>query len=579
MGKDLARVQKAAFVVLAVLMVIMLWGLAVRPNVDVWQGREAAGITQVTGVERTEVPDSAAPAGAVVVYRFTLGDETPGGTCLAFELHHQYADVTIDGEVVYSLRLADGIGAATLGGNWVMVPLEQSDVGREVLVLVTPMYEDYRATKDVDFWLGAALDIYKAELKESIPELGLSLLTVLMGLILLMLAVYCLVQRVGGGEIFALGMLAVVMGLWRLSYADFASVVLQTKPVFVYYLSLAALMLCPILLMKSVKTEEKGRRLLDVACVVVAIIDIGQVALQLSGVVDLREVLKLTHITIVAAVLLIFAVTLREMKEKRRRGSVVWLIGLGMLLDLVFYYTGVGLPGLVFTLFFLLCYVVVEGVRMCMLYFDQARLLAEKEAQLAQSRFTTMMSQIRSHFIFNILNAISGMCKYDPQKADETIVCFARYLRSNIDIMQDDQAVTFHSDLRHLEDYIELEQVRFGDRIQFETDIKVETFMLPPLILQPLVENSIKHGLTPKAGGGTVKLRTWETEDAICVAVEDDGVGFDVTAGVSAKSVGLQNVRFRLEHLMHGRLEMTSEVGRGTVATVIIPKKEAEKCG
>lgn len=576
MGKDLVRVQKAAFVVLAVLMVIMLCELAVRPNVDVWQGRATQEITPVAGVERTEVVDSAAPAGALVVYRFALGEEISGGTCLAFELHHQYADVTIDGEVVYSLRPADGIEAVTLGCNWVMVPLEQSDVGREVLVLVTPMYGDWRATKDVDFWLGSALDIYKAELKASITELVLSLVTVLMGLILLVLALYCLVQRVGGGEIFALGMLAVVMGLWRLSYADFASLVLQTRPVFVYYLSLAALMLCPILLMKSVKTEEKGRRLLDVACVVVAIIDLGQVALQLAGIVDMREVLKLTHATIVVAVLMIFGVTLREM---RHRGSMVWLIGLGMLLDLVFYYTGVGLTGLVFTLFFLLCYVVVEGVRICMLYFDQARLLAEKEAQLAQSRFTTMMSQIRSHFIFNILNAISGMCKYDPQKADETIVCFARYLRSNIDIMQDDQAVTFHSDLRHLEDYIELEQVRFGDRIQFETDIKVETFMLPPLILQPLVENAIKHGLNPKAGGGTVKLRTWETEDEICVAVEDDGVGFDVTAGVSAKSVGLQNVRFRLEHLMHGRLEMTSEVGRGTVATVIIPKKEAEKCG
>lgn len=81
-----------------------------------------------------------------------------------------------------------------------------------------------------------------------------------------------------------------------------------------------------------------------------------------------------------------------------------------------------------------------------------------------------MMSQIRSHFVFNILNAISGMCKCDPQKADDTIVCFARYLRNNIDIMEDDKNIPFTTELRQLEDYIMLEQVRFSDKLEFYTD-------------------------------------------------------------------------------------------------------------
>ena len=185
-----------------------------------------------------------------------------------------------------------------------------------------------------------------------------------------------------------------------------------------------------------------------------------------------------------------------------------------------------------------------------------------------------MMSQIRSHFVFNILNAISGMCKYDPEKADNTIVCFARYLRTNINIMEEDGPVPFRTAMQHLEDYVALEQVRFGDRIRFVKDIQVDQFMLPSLILQPLVENSIKYGIKPKPEGGTVTLRTWAEEKQICISVEDDGIGFDVDKMPSSGSVGIKNVRFRLEQIMHGQLDIQSVPGKGTTVTISIPREE-----
>lgn len=194
---------------------------------------------------------------------------------------------------------------------------------------------------------------------------------------------------------------------------------------------------------------------------------------------------------------------------------------------------------------------------------------------LEQSRIVLAMSQIRAHFIFNILNAISGMCKYDPEKADATLIRFARYLRGNIDVMQEDQLEPFSASLQHLQDYIALEQIRFGDRIRFQTEISVQDFHLPPLVLQPLVENSIKHGLTPKKEGGTITLRTERREEQIIITVADDGVGFSTENAPGKGSVGLSNVRFRLKQLVDGELQMESTPGQGAVMTLTLPLERA----
>ena len=120
------------------------------------------------------------------------------------------------------------------------------------------------------------------------------------------------------------------------------------------------------------------------------------------------------------------------------------------------------------------------------------------------------------------------MCEYDPRKADETLIRFSRYLRRNIDVMQEDALETFSKSLEHLEDYIALEQIRFGGRIQFIKVLEIENFKIPPLILQPLVENSIKHGILPKSSGGRITLHTWREGENIIITITDDGVGFSM---------------------------------------------------
>ena len=114
--------------------------------------------------------------------------------------------------------------------------------------------------------------------------------------------------------------------------------------------------------------------------------------------------------------------------------------------------------------------------------------------------------------------------------------------------------------------------------MEFYTDIKEDRFMIPPLILQPVVENAIKHGISKKQSAGTIILRTYATDRDIVITVEDDGVGFDVRELLKEKSVGIRNIRFRLHHLVNGTLDIESEIGKGTIVTITIPRKEAEAC-
>ena len=196
----------------------------------------------------------------------------------------------------------------------------------------------------------------------------------------------------------------------------------------------------------------------------------------------------------------------------------------------------------------------------------------ELEQELKMSRIVLATSQIRSHFIFNVLNAISGMCKYDPRLADETIVRFARYLRSNVDVLGNDALTPVSTELRHVDDYICLEQMRFGSKIEFIAEMETEDFPVPPLILQPLVENAVKHGILPKKRDGMIRLRVFSDGDSNVITIIDDGVGFDVEKPLREGAVGLENVRFRLETMVHGALEIRSEQGVGTTVTITIPR-------
>ena len=466
-----------------------------------------------------------------------------------------------------------------------MIPLHREDVGKEVRVVLTPLYSDYQ-DKTPDFLLGSELAIYKAYFYQALPEMALSLCVVLAGLFLLCMAVYNSIRQDTVFRLYMLSLLAISAGLWRVTYGRFAYLLFANHTVLVYYISIISLMLVALAMLNCVELSEgqEGHKAIRVCSLIYCVVFVGQFLLQLAGVLDLRQMLKATHAAIIvsAAALCFSGVSawIRRLRRSDRTagGNYSLLLGIGAITDLLLHYFAETSVGMLFTLGAILCYSMLEGIRMLIRYTEQKNELEEMHTQLTLSRTTTMMSQIRSHFVFNILNAISGMCKYDPEKADDTVVRFARYLRNNIDIMEHDKNIPFAADLRQLEDYVMLEQVRFGDKLEFYTDVETDQFMIPPLILQPVVENAIKHGISKKQSDGTIILRTRDAGENIVITVEDDGVGFDTQELSKEKSVGLKNIRFRLHHLVNGTLDIASEEGKGTIVTITIPKKEDESC-
>lgn len=583
MDKRCKRIQTLLLAVTGVLMGVLLLYLAVTPNVEVRQSRRAEGYEAVEEVAYREVEDASAPTGMVREFRFVLDEAIACDTSLIFKFSHQRAAVYLDGEEVYALTTSPAMPLVrTPGVSWAMIPLYREDAGKEVRVVLTPVYENYQS-QDISFYLGSKLGVYADQLVSSLPEMLLSFVDVLAGLSLLGAAAYFSLHKVGGEGFSALGMLAVSLGLWNFTQTSFAPLIMQEKSVFIYYVSLVMLMASVAPLIQSIRISGKrfsGRLLRDWG-LVCGVLCLGQLVIQLLGVLDLRQMLKVTHAMIlVSALVLILSSflewrSIRMQEGKKREANGLWMLGLGAVLDMAVYYLRGGSSGLLFVLIAILCFVLKEGIGLFFSYMRQKQELEEKEIQLTLSRTAAMMSQIRSHFVFNILNAISGMCKYDPEKADETVVRFARYLRNNIDMMEDDKPLLFSTELGRLEDYVVLEQVRFGDKITFLADIQAEDFTIPPLILQPVVENAIKHGISKKQTGGTVTLRTWEEGASIKISVTDDGVGFDLAELEKSSSVGLKNIRYRLRHLVDGTLDIDSRVGQGTTVTITIPKKES----
>ena len=183
-----------------------------------------------------------------------------------------------------------------------------------------------------------------------------------------------------------------------------------------------------------------------------------------------------------------------------------------------------------------------------------------------------LLSQIQPHFLFNSLTAIRSLCRRNPEQAWEAIGDFASYLRGNMNSLSCKGNIPFSAERKHIEAYLRLEKMRIGDRLTVIYDIQEQDFFLPPLTIQPLVENAVNHGISPMKDGGTITLRTYYENGQAIILVADNGVGFDPGVHPRGDShhahIGIKNIRRRLKKVPGGMLEISSIPGKGTVALV-----------
>jgi two-component system LytT family sensor kinase len=206
--------------------------------------------------------------------------------------------------------------------------------------------------------------------------------------------------------------------------------------------------------------------------------------------------------------------------------------------------------------------------------------LEEQRRLLLEARLDALQRQINPHFLFNTLNSIASLVRTKPELAREMTVKLANILRALL--REHDSHVPLSQELKFTDDYLDIEVVRFGaEKLRVEKDIDPLTLdvPVPSILLQPLIENSIKHGLEPRINGGTVTLRSRLQGNRVLIEVADDGVGIQAKQGNrlarTGAGVGMKNVRERLEVLYgrDARFTVVSNPGRGTLVSIEIPVK------
>ena len=202
--------------------------------------------------------------------------------------------------------------------------------------------------------------------------------------------------------------------------------------------------------------------------------------------------------------------------------------------------------------------------------------IQKMQYEMLQMRISIMASQIQPHFLYNSLTSIAQLCEKQPQQAKKATIEFADYMRHNMNSLKNSKPVPFDVELNHLKTYLSLEKIRFGDELEIVFDIETTDFSIPSLAVQPLVENAVKHGVGMKEDGGTIIISTREYDDRYEIVVSDDGVGFDTTKKPDdgRTHVGMENVKNRLKTMCNAEVIITSEINKGTVSKIIIPKED-----
>jgi sensor histidine kinase YesM len=211
---------------------------------------------------------------------------------------------------------------------------------------------------------------------------------------------------------------------------------------------------------------------------------------------------------------------------------------------------------------------------------DQARenqRLEAAERAAAQANLRALQAQIEPHFLFNTLANIDGLIHVQPDKAKLMLEQFIVYLRSTLAETREAET-TLAREFELMKNYLAVLQIRMGERLRVEFDLpdELRQLTLPPMLLQPLVENAIKHGLEPKIDGGTVAIRARLDSGMINLAIVDTGVGF---SGATSNGLGLKNVRERVDKLFGGNGRLTIEENRpnGTRVVLSVPQHELVK--
>ena len=544
----------------------------------------------------TEQSDLSARKGDLFL-RGTFLREMMEGWQLNFYRNHIGVAIAVNGEQIYQddmLEIPDlkpDLFASMCARDWVVTLVPEIGVEDTIEIrLHNPhaygnetAYREFLSTLCSDPVEWGILEQNLAPHGERFRMLGVLFMAT--ALMLLGAAAAAVIVRIPvRGTLLKLGLLMLFAG----GYVTFDTIDISywsDLKIFNTYICQLSMMMAVFCLCHFVSDTLTGRKrvVAKIAMLVSALFNSVLVLLSFVGVTALFDTLPYWVGTQIVLCPLFMVCCVLEARRKSAQRLVHWsapvLFG-AILLDI----GGVGAnivwrapcAKIVFTLLFVI-YTVAAAKGIVTNYRASIR-AAKLEKELEDSRIAIMLSQIKPHFLYNVLNTIYHLYRKEPETAQEAVSSFAEYLRCNMLSIEKNEPIPFNEEYQHIQTYLSLEQIRFRGKLDVVYDVEVTDFRLPPLTVEPLVENAVKHGVTKKRGGGIVTLSTARTDEGIQITVSDTGVGFDPDHYMEdgKPHVGIRNVRDRLQNMVGGSLDITS-TQNGTIAVVTIPAKEAGK--
>lgn len=530
------------------------------------------------------------PKDTEVVFANTIPDEVGDNYALVFRTRMQNVKVYIEDRLIYQYPDQDLIGRE-IPSAWNFVRLSESDAGQRIRICISSPYTRFSGgISGVQY--GEYNNLVTGIISAQIKILRMSILIAFLGMAVVLLSI---VSR--RYNIFTwhrnLGMLLIVIAVWLCGEAGMPSG--KVGPEAWHYFALISLLFCPVFLNAYLyaRWKDDHGKITGILFYVSLIAAVGCLASEVLGGPDLIEMIPLMHVMI--GISLIYALLLYILAARKKQGDFIrselvciLIIFLAGLVEIMRFYRTDKMVGNFLRIAILLYALNLFRISASMLY-RKVKESRELENRLRRSRAELMASQIRPHFIYNTLNSIRTLIRLDPKAAQQAVYDFSIYLRSNLENMGERDLIPFADELRHIRAYLDIEKIRFEERLNVVMDIQASMFLVPPLSIQPLVENAVKHGICTRMSGGTVTIRSYEETDMYVVEVEDDGAGFDVSgldlgddtdsAAPSSGNapdghIGLKNIRFRVQEITGGTLKIESHPGKGTKVTVSFVKTE-----
>ena len=537
-------------------------------------------------------------------YRFTVPDGAVvrRGLRLSLYLQHSYVKVWLDDELRYS-SWDDGsrhIGR-TPGNYWLTAALRSDYAGKALRVEITPVYgspwnlspswlvllpEAAQPDEPQFLFIDHGQLLTQLTLPRDLPMLLVSLFLLLAGLFLGLFALITRLEREDKGRLFCLGALAVTTALWSLSQLPSLLLALDTYGLHktIWYMGACAYLLLPVfmlLFLRSLSGGKTSRTAFGICLGSAAVL----LLLQFLDLCDLYETM-FWHGLLGMVLLLVCVIA-----AKPRGRELLWLLPfpLALGLDLAVILISGSTRFVAATPLWVALNLCIRGAGFVSEAFRRERKLRQQEADLYELRLRSLAQQIRPHFIYNTLSSIYVLCKNGSPRALSVLEDFLTYLQANYTAISREKPIPFPEELQHIKAYLGVEGVRYEGLLQVEYDTPHTAFRLPPLTLQPIVENAVKHGIRREHALLRIVIRTRRTGEGSQVVIEDNGPGFrpeqeggtlppPLEGGMLSGSegdarIGLSNVRNRLALICGGSLSITPRPEGGTVVTVSIPDR------